>query len=205
LFSAYSKFAINNSLEVELYNSENGHIVACIKGNNAGKYFQYETGKHVVQRRPKNGKGKAHTSVVSVAVLPLPPDRSYKPLPDHEVDIIAQCGHGPGGQHQNKSHTSIRAIHKPTALSVFIVGRSQIANKKEAIKILTAKVNEQFTSEKVNNYNYIRKHTLGDGNRGDKIRTYNFMESRITDSRSGVKLRNMDLIFSKGKFELLNK
>lgn len=205
LFAAYSKYVVNCNLKAEILNSENGHIIAKIFGNGAGKHFQYETGKHVVQRRPKNGKGKSHTSIISVAVLPLPPDCNYKPLPEDELEITSQCGHGPGGQHQNKSATSIRIKHIPTGLSVFIVGRSLQANKKDALKIITAKVNEQYISEKTNNYNYIRKQTLSDSGRGNKIRTYNFMESRITDDRTGVKLRNMDIVFSKGKFDLLNK
>lgn len=189
---------------IEVLDEDYGHITAKIQGENAGKFFKFESGKHVVQRTHKNSKGKRHTSIVSVAILPIPPETTYKPLPEKELEITAQCGHGPGGQHQNKSATSIRCVHKPTGLSVFIVGRSQRDNKKEAIKILTAKVNSQYTSEKANSYNYVRKTTLGDGSRGEKIRTYNHTENRITDHRTGVKLNNMDLIFSKGRFDLLN-
>lgn len=137
-----------------------------------------------------------------MAILPLPPDNKYKPLPDNELDIIAQCGSGPGGQHQNKSATTIRMKHLPTGLSVHIIGRSQLANKKEALKILTTKVNEKFITDENEKHNYLRKKTLGDGSRGDKIRTYNFIDSRATDHRFNIKTGNIKGIM-RGDIELL--
>lgn len=203
LFSAYTKYAERNGLEVEILNSENGHIVAQIKGKNAGSFFRNETGKHIVQRvPPTETKGRRQTSVISVAVLPIPPDNKYKPLPDNELEIIAQCGSGPGGQHQNKSATTIRMKHLPTGLSVHIVGRSQIANKKEALKILTTKVNERFINDENEKHNYLRRKTLGDGSRGDKIRTYNFIDSRATDHRFNIKTGNIKAIM-RGDISLL--
>lgn len=203
LFSAYVKYAERNGLNVEILNDENGHIVAQVKGTNAGQYFRNETGKHIVQRvPPTESKGRRQTSVISVAVLPLPPENKYKPLPDNELDIIAQCGSGPGGQHQNKSATTIRMKHLPTGLSVHIVGRSQLANKKEALKILTTKVNEKFITDETEKHNYLRRKTLGDGARGDKIRTYNFIDSRATDHRFNIKTGNIKGVM-RGDFTLL--
>lgn len=140
--------------------------------------------------------------MISVAVLPIPPENKYRPLPDHELDIIAQCGSGPGGQHQNNSATTIRMKHLPTGLSVHIVGRSQIANKKEALKILTTKVNEKFITDENEKHNYLRKKTLGNGSRGDKIRTYNFIDSRVTDHRLNIKSGNIKA-FMRGEIELM--
>lgn len=206
LFAAYTKYSEKNNLKVELLNSENGHIVAQIKGNDAGKLFKNETGKHIVQRvPPTETKGRRQTSVVSVAVLPVPPDNTFKQLPEDELETIAQCGSGPGGQHQNKSATSIRMKHVPTGLHVLIIGRSQLANKKEALKILTAKVNEQFITQENEKHNYLRRKTLGNGSRGDKIRTYNFIEHRLTDHRSNRKIHNVDAIFKSGSFELFEE
>lgn len=185
--------------------AENGHIIAQINGANAWKYFKYETGKHVIQRvPPTETKGRKQTSVVSVAILPLPPENTTKSLPSNELEIIAQCGHGPGGQHQNKSATSVRIKHLPTGLSVFIVGRSFEQNKTRALKIINAKVSDQFISNSENNYNYLRKQALGNGSRGNKIRTYNLIEHRLTDHRTNVKIHNVDKIFKNGSFELFN-
>jgi len=183
-------------------NSENGNIVLRVDGSKVYKYFEKESGKHVVQRRPKNGKGKAHTSIVSVVVLPLYPENKLSGLPKSEIEIIAQCGHGPGGQHQNKSATSIRAKHIPTGESVFIVGRSRYHNECEALKILTAKVTNKAYQDSVDSYNQLKKNTSAGFSRGGKIRVYNFMENRIVDTRTGAKFKNLDEIFKKGKFDI---
>jgi peptide chain release factor 1 len=206
LFTAYTKYSEKNKLNIEILNSENGHIVAQIKGNDAGKLFKNETGKHIVQRvPPTETRGRRQTSVVSVAVLPVPPDNMFKPLPDNEIETILQCGGGPGGQHTNKSAVSVRMKHLPTGLNVFIIGRSQLANKREALKILTAKVNEQFVNQENEKYNYIRRTTLGNGSRGNKIRTYNFIEHRLTDHRTNKKIHNVDSVFKNGSFELFEE
>lgn len=165
--------------------------------------FKNETGSHVVQRIPPTEvKGRRQTSVVSVVILPLKQKISNDIIKTEDIEIIAQTAHGKGGQHQNRSHTSIRACHRPSGLRVFIVGRSQKDNKKEAIDILYSKILNKMQKEKDEKYNKDRLSRVNT-KRGSKIRTYNFLENRIVDHRNNKKLHNTDLIFKKGKFDLL--
>lgn len=186
-------------------NSEQGHVTLQISGEGAGKIFAGETGKHVVQRiPPTESNGRKQTSVVSVAVLPLPPEKNYRPLPENELEIITQCGkQGAGGQHANKTASAVRAKHLPTGLNVFINGRCQKQNRKDAIKILTAKVNEQKNSGLQAGYNHMRRQSLGDGGRGSKKRTYNFMDSRVTDHATGKKTHKIEDVMRKGNLDLI--
>lgn len=182
---------------------ENGHVVAKITGTDAGKKFKHETGKHIIQRiPPTENKGRKQTSVVAVAILPLPPDSTFKPLPEDELETITQRGHGPGGQNINKVASAVRMKHIPTGIQVFINGRDQIHNRKEALKILTTKVNDYVQNKEQSLYSRMRKELM-DGSRGNKIRTYNLLEHRITDHRTNKKISNVDAILKKGQFELL--
>lgn len=182
---------------------EDGHITAKIFGNNVWKYFKNESGKHVVQEVAKGGKGKLHTSIVAVGILPVPPKNSYTPLPISELEITAQCGRQKaGGQNVNKVASAIRAKHIPTGVSVFINGRDQHQNKEIAIKILTLKVNQDRIEKQNSKYSNLRKSILGNSSRGDKIRTYNFIESRVTDHRFNIKTGNIKAVM-KGDIDLL--
>lgn len=159
----------------------------------------------MVQRiPPTETKGRKQTSVVIVGVLPIKEEACTEPLPESELEIICQTGHGKGGQHQNKTASAVRMKHKPTGLSVFINGRDQHANKRDALKILTARVHEQRLSEADADYAAIRKAQLGDGGRSNKIRTYNFLKSRVVDHRLGTKTGNVKGIMN-GRFDLLFK
>lgn len=203
MFAAYVKYAFSHALKVEILDSENGHVVAKITGLGAGRYFKHETGKHIIQRiPPTETKGRKQTSVVAVAILPLPPDNTQKPIPQQELDITTQCGHGPGGQHQNKTASAVRMRHMPTGIQVFINGRDQHANRREALRIITVKVNDYLQNKEQSVYSKMRRELM-DGNRGNKIRTYNLLEHRVTDHRFNKKISNVDAILKKGQFELL--
>ena len=174
-----------------------------VRGKGAGKAFQHESGQHVVQRiPPTEHNGRKQTSVVSVAVLPLPPEHTIKPLSQNEMDITTTKGTGPGGQNKNKVESAVRARHKPTGIEVFIDGRDQFKNKCFAIRILTVKVNELYNGKKQADYNASRKEKLGSGGRGSKIRTYNFLESRVVDHRLGTKTSNIKAVM-KGELSLI--
>ena len=203
LYNAYSRYAIKNDIKQELLCSENGHIILKLYGPDVGKYFKFESGNHVVQRYPDNGKGKRHTSVIAVSVMPLPPDNLIISLPMAELEITAQTGkQNAGGQNVNKVASAIRARHIPTGLSVFINGRDQHRNKANAIKILTMKVNEQRIEKDKKQYLDLKKSTAGNSCRGDKIRTYNFIDSRAVDHRFNKKTSNIESVM-KGNFNLL--
>lgn len=204
LFSAYMKYSESLGFKSEILDSDFGHIVAKVAGNGVGEAFKNEIGKHVVQRiPPTESKGRKQTSIVVVGILPIKDDLDIEPLKSEDLEVICQRGSGPGGQNKNKTDSAVRMKHMPTGISVFICNeRSQQSNKYEALKILTAKVNEAKFLESNSNYSEIRKNQLGDGGRSDKIRTYNFLESRVVDHRLGTKTGNIKAIM-KGEFKLL--
>ena len=142
--------------------------------------------------------------MVSVMIMPMPPDKDLKPLPEVELDIKFQTGkQKAGGQNVNKVASACRMVHKPTGMSVFINGRDQGQNKKEALRILTARVNEIRMNKEQADYSKLRKEQWGGGNRGNKVRTYNFIESRAVDHRYGIKTKNVDGVIRKGQLDLL--
>ncbi len=203
LLAAYRRYAERSRLSSKLLSASNGHVVAKVTGKNVWKAFQHERGKHCVQRcPPSEKKGRRQTSVVSVAILPLPPKLNLQSLPDDELDVKTQGGSGPGGQHQNKADSAVRMTHKPTGLQVFINGRDQHRNRREALRILTAKVYEQYHAQQSAEYGTERRNQMGNGGRGDKIRTYNFIDSRVVDHRLGRRTKQIKRIM-KGDFGIL--
>jgi len=199
LLSAYLKYIESKKLKSELLSDSEGHFVVKIEGKNVWSAFKHEAGKHVVQR---STSGKPHTSYVSVGVLPLPPKSEFIPLPVAELDIKTQRGSGPGGQARNKLETAVRITHKPTGLKVMIQnGRDQSANKSEALRILTARVNEQRNAKQQASYGANRKEQVGNGSRGNKIRTYDHRKSQVTDHRTKKKAQIKQVM--KGRFDLL--
>lgn len=203
LFAAYVRYAQSLNLEVDLLNSEFGHKIAKIVGKNAGKAFKYEHGGHVVQRvPPTESKGRRQTSYVNVGILPIRKDVCTA-LDEKDLETKTQRGHGKGGQHQNKTDSAVRMKHIPTGLTVFINGRDQHANRREALSILTAKVHEDAKLKEQESFNEIKSNQMGSGSRGDKIRTYNFIESRVVDHRLGLKTSNIKAIM-KGQFDLIH-
>jgi peptide chain release factor 1 len=193
---------MSKNLGTEVLTSDEGHVVAKFSGENVWPLFSAEAGKHVVQRYPSNDRsGRRHTSVVSVAVLPLPPDTQDK-IPEDEIEIKTQRGHGKGGQHQNTTDSAVRATHTPTGLSVFINGRDQLRNKQDALKILAQKVRLMKETEAETTYGIERRNQLGGGGRGNKIRTYNFIDHYVKDHRTGKRVSNPDKVM-RGGFDLL--
>ena len=180
-----------------------------VMGRNVWQAFKNEPGKHVVQRVPPTERsGRWQTSVISVAVLPLPPERALEPLQEKDLEITTQTGkQKAGGQNVNKVASAVRMKHKPTGLSVFINGRDQGQNKKEALHVLTARVNQLRLDKNSSDYDNLRTGQMkgiGDklGGRGDKIRTYNFIKSRVVDHRLGVKTGNIKEVM-KGNLTIL--
>lgn len=205
LFSAYLKYASSLGFKSELLHSDFGNMVAKITGKGVGRAFKNEPGKQIVQRiPPTESKGRKQTSVVVVGVLPIKDETEFEPLKSEDLETICQNGSGPGGQHQNKTASAVRMKHKPTGLCVFINGRDQFSNKRDALNILTAKVNELKLAEIDADYAAVRKAQLGDGGRSGKVRTYNFLESRVVDHRLGTKTSNIKGVM-KGDFSLILK
>lgn len=179
-------------------------MVAKITGKGAGRAFQHESGKHCVQRiPPTESKGRKQTSMVSVAILPIPKKIDVS-IPDKELKIEAVNLGGKGGQHQNRTLSGCRMTHLPTKMQVCINGRDYHSNEREARRVLFAKVAEKVRKEERAKYDQNRQSQMGGGGRSNKIRTYNFMEGRVVDHRLGTKTGNVKGIM-KGRFDLILK
>jgi peptide chain release factor 1 len=202
LFAAYIKYANMKGFKSELIHSSDGHIIAKITGNGVWDAFKNESGGHCCQRVPETeSKGRKQKSMISVGILPIKED-VWEPIKEEEYEVTTQCGHGPGGQHQNKTESAVRVKHKETGITVLINGRDQHSNKRDAIRIMTARVQDKRKAAADKEYSEFRRKILGDGSRGQKVRTYNFMESRVTDHRTNKKVTNIKAIM-KGELDLL--
>ncbi len=155
-----------------------------IRGKDAYRELQYETGVHRVQRIPATEKsGRVHTSTASVAIMPV---RKVKHVEINPADIdmeFTRSG-GAGGQNVNKVETAVRIVHKPSGIIVRCQSeRTQQRNREKALEILQAKLEVLHMEEEAKKLSSERKAQIGTGDRSEKIRTYNFPQDRVTDHR----------------------
>ncbi len=168
-----------------------------IIGKGAYPHLRYETGVHRVQRIPVTEKtGRIHTSTASVAILPM----RKKPLIDinpSDIEMEFSRAGGAGGQNVNKVESAVRLVHKPTGVDVRSQSeRSQLKNREKAMTMLIAKLEMLFEEEQVRKNAAERKSQIGTGDRSEKIRTYNFPQSRITDHRIKESWHNIEEIMT---------
>ena len=201
LSSIYISFAASKGLSAEIISERDGNISIEISGNGVWSIFKNEIGKHVVQRNPPNDRsGRTHTSDVYVAVFPFF-NYNKQPLPSQDVDVVTQKGKvSAGGQNANKTSSAVRMTHKPTGLQVMITGRDQGQNKKRALKILTARVNQHFYDIERARHDIHRKQQIDAATQ--KRRTYNFKANMVVDHISGRKIYNIKDVM-KGKLDNL--
>jgi peptide chain release factor 1 len=204
LLAMYVHYGQSRGLAAELLADDDAHLTLRFSGRGVWAAFASEPGNHVVQRVPNNDrKGKRQTSVVAVMVLPLPPaDRRVTLLPESELDIKFQPKGGPGGQHRNKTASACRMKHRPTGLSVFIDGRNQHQNRELAHRILSGRVEEIRRASDKSGYDSVRANQWTGAGRGEKVRTYNLLENRVTDHRTGRKTTNVKAVM-KGELNLV--
>lgn len=180
LFLMYQRFAEKRGWEVKALDE----LSLEIKGRDVYATLQYETGVHRVQRIPETEKsGRIHTSTASVAILPIrkKPTIELKPADIHME--FSRSG-GAGGQNVNKLETAVRMVHVPTGLETRSQSeRSQQANREKAFQILSAKVASFYEEEEAKKHAEARRNQIGTGDRSEKIRTYNFLQDRVTDHR----------------------
>ena len=190
LLRMYQKFAdINNWSFEELDRTEGGlgnikTVVVKIKGKNAFDKLRFESGVHRVQRVPKTeSSGRIHTSTATVAILPeIPPTQISLNPSDITFESFRSGGHG--GQNVNKVSTAVRIKHIPTGVVVKSqTERSQAQNREIAMEILRSKIYQLEEEQRQSTIHDERSTQVGAGDRSEKIRTYNFPQSRLTDHR----------------------
>jgi peptide chain release factor 1 len=168
-----------------------------IRGRDVYRKLRYETGVHRIQRIPETEKsGRVHTSTASVAILPIRKKVKFEVNPA-DIEMETSRAGGKGGQNVNKVETAVRLIHKPTGIDVrSTVERSQNANKEKAMGILMAKLEALKEEEEAKKFAKNRKDQIGTGDRSEKIRTYNFLQDRITDHRLKKSWHNLEKIMT---------
>lgn len=199
LFRMYSLYAQSKNWKTEIISANptelGGYkeISFSVEGEGAYAKMKYESGVHRVQRVPETeAQGRIHTSTITVAVLPEMEEVDVEINPA-DLEIQTFRSSGAGGQHINKTESAIRIIHHPTGTIVECQEeRSQIKNKEKAMKMLYSKLYEAKLNEQTDKIAAERRIQVGTGDRSERIRTYNFPQSRVTDHRIGLTLYKLD-------------
>jgi peptide chain release factor 1 len=196
LLRMYSRYCERQGWKTELISespSELGgykEVVLRVEGDNAYGTLKFESGGHRVQRVPATEtQGRIHTSACTVAVLPEPDEAQAIQINPADLRIDTFRASGAGGQHINKTDSAVRITHLPTGIVAECQdGRSQHSNKAQALRVLTARIQEKERSERAAKDAAQRKSLIGSGDRSDRIRTYNFPQGRLTDHRINLTL-----------------
>ncbi len=209
LYRAYTHFAQAQGWRVELMSVSEGNVggykevIAMITGDKVYSLLKYESGVHRVQRVPKTeAQGRVHTSTITVAVIPEAEETEVKINPaDLRVDVMRASG--AGGQSVNRTESAVRLTHLPSGLVVYCAdGKSQHANRDKAMKVLLARLKQIEEDKVMKEASDTRLAQIGTGDRSERIRTYNFPQTRVTDHRIGLTIHSLGEVMN-GSFDPL--
>jgi len=203
LYRMYTRYADAQGWKVEIMDINSNdlggfkEVIFSINGRGAYSKMKYESGAHRVQRIPTTESGgRIHTSTSTVAVMPEAEEFEIE-IHDKDIRVDTFCSSGAGGQSVNTTKSAVRVTHIPTGIVATCQdGKSQNKNKDSALKVLRTRISDMTRLEEEAKYAGERKSKVGTGDRSERIRTYNFPQSRVTDHRIGLTVHKLDQIMN---------
>ena len=210
LLRMYSKYAEKQGWKLEILSTDSTgidgykEVILSISGTKVFSKLRFESGVHRVQRVPDTeSSGRIHTSTVTVAVLPAPEDIEVE-ISEKDIRVDVYRSSGPGGQSVNTTDSAVRITHIPTGIVVCQQDeKSQRQNKEKAMRVLRARIYEADRLAQQEERDSMRKSQVGQGNRNEKIRTYNYPQQRITDHRINYTTHDLHGVLLEGKIQTL--